>query len=503
MSFSFLNTVMTWVLKKRIHQIELFMKYPLEVQDEVLTTLLKSAVNSEFGKKYDFKSIKNYEGFSKKVPITNYEDFFKLINRSIKGEQNIFWSDPIKWYAQSSGTTNSVSKFIPVSSECLENCHFKAGKDVLCLYINNNVNSNLFSGKSLRLGGSKKLYENNNHYFGDLSAILIDNLPIWAEMISTPNNEISLMEKWDEKIDAIVNNTLNENVTSLAGVPSWMLTLLNNILVKSKKTSVNEVWENLEVYFHGGVNFNPYRNEFKKIFSSDVKFYETYNASEGFFAIQDRNNSTELLLMLDYGIYYEFIESKYYGKLNQKIINLSQVKKNINYVMVISTNSGLWRYVIGDTIRFSSIFPFRIKITGRIKNFINAFGEELIIENAENALEKTLIDHNSSIVEYTAAPFFMEESDSGHHEWLIEFKKIPKDLTKFNNDLDENIQKINSDYKSKRFKNITMSELVIKVARKGLFYDWLKKKKKLGGQNKVPRLCDNRDLITELLELNN
>ena len=502
MSFSFLNTVMTWVLKKRIHQIELFMKYPLEVQDEVLTALLKSAVNTEFGKKHDFKSIKNYEGFSRKVPITNYEEFFKLIDRSIKGEQNVFWNNPIKWYAQSSGTTNSFSKFIPVSNECLEDCHFKAGKDVLCLYINNNVNSNLFSGKSLRLGGSKKLYENNNYYFGDLSAILIDNLPIWAEMISTPNNEISLMEKWDEKIDAIVQSTLNENVTSLAGVPSWMLTLLNSILENSKKININEVWENLEVYFHGGVNFNPYRNEFKKILSDDVKFYETYNASEGFFAIQDRNDSSELLLMLDYGIYYEFIESKYYGKLNQKIINLSQVKKNINYVIVISTNSGLWRYVIGDTIRFSSTFPFRIRITGRIKNFINAFGEELIIENAENALEKTLKDHNSSIIDYTAAPFFMGESSSGYHEWLIEFKNFPKNLKQFTIDLDNNIQEINSDYKSKRFKNITMSQLIIKTGRKGLFYDWLKKKKKLGGQNKVPRLCNNRDLIEELLEIN-
>ena len=501
MPFSFLNTVMSWFLKKRIHQIELFMKYPIEVQNETLTSLINRAKNTEFGKKHDFKSIKNYQTFSNRIPLSDYENFYNLINRSIKGEQNIFWSEPIKWFAQSSGTTNSVSKFIPVSNETLEKCHFQAGKDALCLYINNNENSNLFSGKSLRLGGSKKLYENNNHFFGDLSAIMIDNLPIWAEMISTPNNEISLMEKWDEKVEAIIENTINENVTSLAGVPSWMLTLLNNVLEKTKKTNISEIWGNLEVYFHGGVNFNPYRQEFKKILSNDMQFYETYNASEGFFAIQDLNNSNELLLMLDYGIYYEFIEMDSYGLLNQKVINLSEVKKNINYAIVISTNSGLWRYKIGDTIKFTSISPYRIQISGRTKSFINAFGEELIIENAEKALTKTLLSHKLNIVEYTVAPFYMNKKKSGHHQWLIEFKNPPKNLLAFKKDLDFNLQKTNSDYKSKRFKNITMSEIEIIVARKNLFYDWLKKNKKLGGQNKVPRLCNDRKLIEKLLKL--
>jgi len=501
MPFSFLNTVMSWILKKRIHQIELFMKYPIEVQNETLTSLLNRAKNTEFGKKHDFKSIKNYQTFSNRIPLSDYENFYNLINRSIKGEQNIFWSEPIKWFAQSSGTTNSVSKFIPVSNETLEKCHFQAGKDALCLYINNNKNSNLFSGKSLRLGGSKKLYENNNHFFGDLSAIMIDNLPIWAEMISTPNNEISLMEKWDEKVEAIIENTINENVTSLAGVPSWMLTLLNNVLEKTKKTNIFEIWGNLEVYFHGGVNFNPYRQEFKKILSNDMQFYETYNASEGFFAIQDLNNSNELLLMLDYGIYYEFIEMDSYGLLNQKVINLSEVKKNINYAIVISTNSGLWRYKIGDTIKFTSISPYRIQISGRTKSFINAFGEELIIENAEKALTKTLLSHKLNIVEYTVAPFYMNKKKSGHHQWLIEFKNPPKNLLAFKKDLDINLQKTNSDYKSKRFKNITMSEIEIIVARKNLFYDWMKKNKKLGGQNKVPRLCNDRKLIEELLKI--
>ena len=500
MVFSFLNTVMSWFLKKRIHQIDLFRKYPIEVQNENLLSIIKSAKNTEFGKNYEFSTIDNYQTFASRVPLTNYEEFSSKIKRTINGEQNIFWHESIKWFAQSSGTTNSVSKFIPVSNETLEKCHFQGGKDALCLYINNNPSSNLFSGKSLRLGGSRKLYENNNNYFGDLSAILIDNLPIWAEMISTPNNQISLIDKWDEKINAVTKNTVNEDVTSLAGVPSWMLTLLNNVLLKTHKKNIGEIWPNLEVYFHGGVNFSPYRQEFRKILSKKTMFYETYNASEGFFGIQDQNNSDELLLMLDYGIFYEFIEVGDFNKNNEKIINLSDVKIGVNYAILISTNSGLWRYKIGDTVKFTSIYPFRIKITGRTKNFINAFGEELIVENAELALQKTLSKHNLHIVEYTAAPCFMQGNSSGFHQWLIEFKIPPENLAVFKKDLDINIQKINSDYKSKRFKNITMSEIDIIVARKNQFYDWLSDKKKLGGQNKIPRLCNDRKLIEEILK---
>ena len=500
MVFSFLNTVMSWFLKKRIHQIDLFKKYPIEVQNENLLSIIKSAKNTEFGKNYEFSTIDNYQTFASRVPLTNYEEFSSKIKRTINGEQNIFWHESIKWFAQSSGTTSSVSKFIPVSNETLEKCHFQGGKDALCLYINNNPSSNLFSGKSLRLGGSRKLYENNNNYFGDLSAILIDNLPIWAEMISTPNNQISLIDKWDEKINAVTKNTVNEDVTSLAGVPSWMLTLLNNVLLKTHKKNIGEIWPNLEVYFHGGVNFSPYRQEFRKILSKKTRFYETYNASEGFFGIQDQNNSDELLLMLDYGIFYEFIEVGDFNKNNEKIINLSDVKIGVNYAILISTNSGLWRYKIGDTVKFTSIYPFRIKITGRTKNFINAFGEELIVENAELALQKTLSKHNLHIVEYTAAPCFMQGNSSGFHQWLIEFKIPPENLVVFKKDLDTNIQKINSDYKSKRFKNITMSEIDIIVARKNQFYDWLSDKKKLGGQNKIPRLCNDRKLIEEILK---
>ena len=500
MPFSFLNTVTTWFLKKRMHQIELFKKYPLEVQNEVLINLLKNAENTEFGKKYNFNSIKDYSSFSNNIPLTDYENFLKYIERSIKGESNIFWSSAIKWYAQSSGTTNSVSKFIPVSKESLEECHYKAGKDVLCLYVNNNKDSNLFSGKSLRLGGSKKLYENNNNYFGDLSAILIDNLPLWAEMLSAPNNEISLMDKWDEKIKAIINSTLNENITSLAGVPSWMLILLNKILEERNETTNKDIWENLEVYFHGGVNFDPYINQFKSVLGDGVRFYETYNASEGFFAIQDRNDHNDMLLMLDYGIYFEFETLD--NKLKPKIINLSKVKLDTNYALIISTNAGLWRYKIGDTIKFTSLDPFRIKISGRTKSFINAFGEELIIENAENALNKTLLKHKSTIVEYTVAPSFISKKDSGCHQWLIEFEKKPSDISKFCEDLDKYLQELNSDYKSKRFKNITMKRLEIIVAKEKLFFEWLKFKNKLGGQNKIPRLCNDRMIIDELIKLN-
>ena len=502
MPFSLFNTVVSWMLKKRIHQIELFMKYPHEVQNEVLKKLVNQSKDTFIGKQYDFKSINSYKDFSERVPARTYEEFFDYIDRTIKGEQNIFCSENIKWFAQSSGTTNSKSKFIPVSNSALEDCHFKAGKDMLCLYINNNENSNIFSGKSLRLGGSRKIYENNNNYFGDLSAILIDNLPVWAEIISTPNNSISLMDKWDEKIEAIIEGTLNEDVRSLAGVPSWMLTLLNKLLEKTGKKYIDEIWNNLEVYFHGGVSFNPYRNEFENIISNkEFKFYEIYNASEGFFAIQDSNERNDLLLMLDYGIFYEFISIDD-GNKKEKIIDLSQVELGINYAMLITTNSGLWRYKIGDTVKFTSLNPYRIIVSGRTKHYINTFGEEVIIDNVENALEKVIKVHQCKIVDYTVAPKFMKSGKKGKHEWIIEFSKEPKNFKKFIEDIDYEIQKINTDYKAKRFKNITLDTPVLHIARKNLFYDWLKNKNKVGGQNKIPRLSNDRAFFEELLEIN-
>ena len=502
MPFSFINTVASWMLKKRIHQIELFEKYPLDVQNEELKKLIQISKNTEFGKQYEFSSIDNYETFSERIPSFTYEEYFPIINKTINGNQNIFWPEKIKWFAQSSGTTNSKSKFIPVSNSSLDNCHFKGGKDMLCLYLNNNENSNMFLGKSLRLGGSRKIYENNDHYFGDLSAILIDNLPVWAELISTPNNEISLMDKWDEKIDAIIKGTLQEDVRSLAGVPSWMLTLLNKLLETTGKKYIDEIWKNLEVYFHGGVSFKPYRSEFNNIISNKkFKYYEVYNASEGFFAIQDQNESDELLLMLDYGVFYEFIEINNTNQ-SEKIIDLSKVEIGVNYALLITTNSGLWRYKIGDTIVFTNLKPFRIKVSGRTKHFINTFGEEVIIENVEKSLEIALKKFNCTIKDFTVAPLYMKNGKKGKHEWMIEFIKEPNNIDEFMEEIDFQIQNNNSDYKAKRFKNITLDRPKLIIARKNLFYDWLKKKKKLGGQNKVPRLLNERSFIEELIEMN-
>jgi len=504
MPIPIVNSIATWFLKKRFHQIELFLKYPHDVQNELLFQLIAMAKDTEIGKQYDFASIKDYKTFAERLPILTYEDNQERIERSRKGENNIFWPTPIKWFAKSSGTTSAKSKFIPVSYESLEDCHYAASKDLLCMYLNNNENSQLFTGKSLRLGGSKELYTENGTVFGDLSAILIDNMPFWAEFSSTPSNKVSLMSDWEYKMQAIVDETINENVTSLAGVPSWMLVLLNNVLETTGKDSLFDVWPNLEVYFHGGVSFMPYAEQYKTILpKKDFRYYEIYNASEGFFAIQDQNNSSELLLMLDYGIFYEFIPMDTYGTEDQKIIPLSEVRKDVNYAVVITTNAGLWRYKIGDTIRFTSTNPYRIKVSGRTKHHINVFGEELIIENAEDALKKVCKKTKADIVDYTVAPIFMEGKEKGAHEWLIEFKKPPTDINLFNELLDNALKSLNSDYEAKRYNNITLNKPKINIARQQLFYDWLKLHNKLGGQHKIPRLSNTRKYIDELLTLNN
>nr|WP_299385128.1 GH3 auxin-responsive promoter family protein [Allomuricauda sp.] len=496
------NSIASWLLKKRYHQIELFLKYPLDVQKEVLQHLVDFSKDTQIGREYGFADQISYEEFAARVPIRNYEGVSELIERSRRGEQNLFWPTTIKWFAKSSGTTNAKSKFIPVSTEALEDCHYKSSKDLLCLYLNNNENSQLFRGKSLRLGGSKELYEDNGTFFGDLSAILIDNMPLWAEYSSTPSSKVSLMSEWESKLEAIIEESIQENVTSLAGVPSWMLVLLNDVLKKTGKNHLFEIWENLEVYFHGGVSFAPYRDQYKKLLPrKNFNFYETYNASEGFFGIQDRNNADDLLLMLDYGIFYEFIPMDTYEK-DEKAVPLWEVKTGVNYAMVITTNAGLWRYKIGDTVRFTSTNPYRIRITGRTKHHINAFGEELIIENAEEALKQICQKTDAEIMDYTAAPIFMNGSEKGAHEWMIEFRRPPKDVDYFTEFLDNALKSLNSDYEAKRYNNITLKMPTVHVARPNLFHDWLKSKNKLGGQHKIPRLSNERCYLEELLELN-
>ena len=504
MKLDLVNSFISWRMKKRFHQIELFMKYPIEVQQEVLQGLLERAARTEWGKRYDFRSIRNYEDFRSRVPLHFYETIQADVDRLRSGEQNIMWPTEIKWFAKSSGTTSSKSKFIPVSQEAIEECHFKGGKDLLSIYCNNHPETSIFSGMSLRLGGSTFINNSeNNSFYGDLSAIIIENLPFWVEMRSTPNNKISLMEEWEEKIEAIANTSIKEDVSSLAGVPSWMLVLARKVLEKTGKANLHEVWPNLELHMHGGVNFTPYRQQLVDILSnSSFSFLETYNASEGFFGIQDITDRQELLLMLDYGIFYEFIAMDEFDGENSKAIPLSEVAKDVNYAVVISSNAGLWRYIIGDTIKFTSTSPYRIQITGRTKHFINAFGEEVIIENAEDALQEACARTGAVVLEYTAAPVYMENNESGAHEWLVEFSEAPSNIEDFTDIMDRHLMQVNSDYEAKRHKNMALKRPIMNVARPNLFYDWLKSKGKLGGQHKVPRLSNNRNYIDELLEMN-
>ncbi len=483
--------------------MELFMKHPQELQDNILQDLIYYARHTEIGKKYSFDSIKSYRDFTDRVPVTEYSEIEDSIKRSRKGESNIFWPDDIRWFATSSGTTSSRSKFIPVSEQSLEDCHYAAAKDLLCMYLNNNPNSKLFKGKGLRLGGSKLLDKQSGTAAGDLSSILIDNMPFWADYSSTPSNEVALMANWETKMPAIVKETINENVTSLAGVPSWMLVLLNNVIETTGKKDILQVWPNMEVFFHGGVSFDPYLNQFQQLLPANhIKYYETYNASEGFFAIQDTNDSKELLLMLDYGIFYEFIPMKTYGTPDEKIIPINEVNLHENYAIIITTNAGLWRYKIGDTVRFTSKLPYRIKVSGRTKHHINVFGEELIIENAEAALKKTMLEVPCTIKDYTVAPIFMKGKEKGAHEWMIEFETPPDDDSAFAKALDYYLQQVNSDYEAKRANDITLLAPKIHCANEGVFYTWLKQKDKLGGQHKIPRLSNSREYIEELLEIN-
>jgi hypothetical protein len=502
-----INSVLSWLMKQRIHQIELFMKYPNEVQFDWFRNLVNAAKSTEFGRKYDFKSIKTREEFKNRVPVNDYDSIKPYIERLLKGEQNVLWPTEIKWFAKSSGTTNDKSKFIPVSQEALEECHFKGGKDLLSIYCSNHPETLLFDGLGLAMGGSHQVAEiSNESYYniGDLSAIIIQNLPFWVEFRRTPNLSIALMDEWESKIEKMALATIPHDVTSASGVPSWTLLLFRRVLEITGKANLLEVWPNFELFIHGGVCFLPYREQFEKILpSGKIHYLETYNASEGFFSIQDRDAVDDMLLMLDYGIYYEFIPMDQLGKDDPKSLSLDEVATETNYALVISTNGGLWRYMIGDTITFTSLNPYRIKITGRTKNFINAFGEELIVDNAEKALAIACERCHTIITEYTAAPVYSKGEKKGAHEWLIEFEIPPLDIEFFTNIFDNALKSLNSDYEAKRYHDMILNEPIIRILSKGTFYSWLKSKGKLGGQYKVPRLANDRKYVEEIIAMNN
>jgi hypothetical protein len=499
-----LNSIASWIMKKRIHQIELFIKYPNDVQEEWLTKLMFDAANTYYGKQHGFSSIKSYEDFKNKVPLNDYESLKQLINGTREGEQNLLWPSEIKWFAKSSGTTDK-SKFIPVSPESLDGCHYNAGRDMIALHCNNHPDTQLFTGKNLALGGSFKeaFYGKHSSYYGDVSAIIIQNLPMWADFFRAPAVEIALLDEWEDKLEKMAQSLKDENVVSLAGVPSWMLVLLKKILTLKNASSIKEIWPNLEVYFHGGVSFSPYRSQFDSLLNlPKLSYMQMYSASEGFFGIQDETNSDEMLLMLDYGIFYEFIEfdSQKQCYSTGDTIALYDVKKDCDYAVVISTNAGLWRYQLGDVIRFTNTNPYRFKISGRTKQYLNVFGEELMVHNTDKAIQTACEKTKATLIDYTVAPIFMNEK-SGAHEWLIEFEKSPTNFEFFVDILDTELKTLNSDYEAKRYNNFVIHQPRVKALPQGTFYQWLKQNNKLGGQFKVPRLSNTRIIVEEILSL--
>jgi len=497
------NSVFTWFMKKRIHQIELFMKYPNEVQEEWFEQLITRAENTEWGKKHHYKSITNLTEFKERVPIQTYDTLKPYIERMLLGEQNVLWPSEIRWFAKSSGTTNDRSKFIPVSEDALEECHFKGGRDLLTIYFNNRPDAKMFTGKILTLGGSHQISQlSPDTSFGDLSAVLMKNLPLWAEFHRTPDLDIALLENFEEKIERMAHATKDVNVTSISGVPTWNLLLFKRILEITGKKNLLEVWPNLEMYFHGAVNFTPYREQFKKLIPDENMYYlENYNASEGFFGIQDTKEPGEMLLMLDYGVFYEFLPLENLHDEHPHTLTLDEVQLDKNYALIISTNAGLWRYMIGDTIKFTSLAPFRIQITGRTKHFINAFGEELIIDNAERALEEACSQTGAVIRDYTAAPIYFSGDECGAHEWLIEFEKKPTEFERFVDIMDETLRRVNSDYDAKRFKDMALRRPIVRNMPRDTFFNWMRNRGKLGGQHKVPRLANNREYVDAIVKV--
>ncbi len=496
--------IISKIFNSRLKEIDRYATHAAELQQAAWVRLIRTAKDTEWGKKFDYQSIRNYEDFSNRVPIQNYEEIKPYVERLWAGEQNLLWPSRIRWFAKSSGTTNDKSKFLPVSNDALKDIHYKGGTDAVAIYLRNNPDSRFFSGKGLIMGGSLAPNLNSPHtQVGDLSAILIKNVSPLVNMIRVPSKEIALMSEWESKIEAIVNSTIKSDITSISGVPSWMLVLIKRILEKTGKSALEEVWPNLEVFFHGGVSFTPYREQFTQVIRRpDMRYVETYNASEGYFGTQDDPSDPSMLLMIDYGIFYEFIPLEDVDKEHPRIYPLKDIELHKNYAIVISTSCGLWRYVIGDTVRFTSRNPYKFVITGRTKHFINAFGEELIVDNAEKGLARACLETGAQVSEYSAAPVFMDQEAKCRHQWLIEFARMPDSIDKFAATLDSTLKEVNSDYEAKRWKDIALQPLEVIVARPNLFHDWLKQKGKLGGQHKIPRLSNTREYIEDMLILN-
>ncbi len=499
-----INTVAAWFLKKRIHQIGLFVENPHEVQHEWFRTLIARAIDTDWGRKYNYADIVDYEDFCRKVPISYYDDLKPFIEQARSGDYDVLWPGRIRWFAKSSGTTNDKSKFIPVSEESLEECHYKGGKDMLAFYYRNFPDSTLLNGKAIGVAGSSHPDQKGDQdsFVGDLSAILMNNLPLWAHITKTPQLSVALMENWDEKVNLIASHTINDDVRLISGVPSWMLVILRKVLEMSGKQYINDVWPNFELVVHGGVSFKPYQKQFAALFNRPVNYLEVYNASEGFFGVQDSPDRDDMLLMLDYGVFYEFITLEDLEAQNGNTLRVSEVSLGVNYAMIISTNAGLWRYVIGDTVVFTSLKPYRIKITGRTSSYINVVGEELMVNNADKAIENACSHTHSVIKEYTAAPFYDENGTPIRHQWLIEFDVAPADLEYFCHVFDTSLRAANSDYEAKRYNDMILQAPMLTVLSENTFLRWLKAKGRVGGQYKIPRLSNSRQILEEILSYN-
>ncbi len=502
MKSTIVNSFMAWYFKKRMPQVDYALRNPAETQYNTFRDLVYKGSKTEFGRRYGFNNIYNIEEYQSRVPLQDYESLKPYIFRILQGEQRLLWPTEIHWFAKSSGTTSDKSKFIPVSFEALEECQFRGGRDILTLYCETFPEAKIFQGKSLLIGGSHEINPlSENMYCGDLSAVIMNNLPFWVNLLSTPKPEIALLADWEQKLERMAQATKFEDVTSISGVPTWTLLLFKRLLEITGKNSMNEVWPNLELYMHGGVNFKPYREQFNHYIPNDKMHYmETYNASEGFFGIQEKPGSEGMLLMVDYGVFYEFIPMSEFGSDSAKPLTLDEVQTGVNYAIIITTNAGLWRYILGDTVKFVSTRPYRFLITGRTKLFINTFGEELMIENAEAAITLACVETGSVIRDFTAAPIYLKEDEPGGHEWLIEFDKHPENLNHFAQKLDSHLKNLNSDYEAKRTGNMAIGLPRVRACKEGVFYNWLKEKGKLGGQNKVPRLSNDRKIIEELYQ---